>query len=265
MGIRWVIVISCCWLGAGGLLASRSMPDDAQGVPCLERLSRHQRLAPTLKKAQEALRRNDFPRARALCARILQAAPGHPEAHFLLALLGYRDGEFPAAVEHLERAEAGYADLDACWRQLLTEREKLRQAEREALRQYSASLPEVGEKSSCHGVVYDRHKTAAEEKIRSLGEGGAGRPDSPFMIPAEVRFQHGNALNRLGRLEEALAQFDAALTIDPRHLGAATNRIVLLWQSGRAELARRRLEEARQSGLVIDPGLAALVQGQSPP
>jgi len=261
MDKRWLIVISCCWLGAGGLLPSQAGPGDTPRAPCLERLSRHQRLAPAVKKAQEALRRNDFPRARALCEKILQTAPGHPEAHFLLALLGYREAQYPAAIGHIERAEAGYADLDSCWRQVLTEREKLRQAEREALRQYSASLPEVGEKSSCHGVIYDRHKTAAEEKLRALEEGGGKKSDSPFTVPAEVHFQHGNVLNRLGRIEEALTQFDAALAVAPRHQGAATNRIVLLWQSGRADLARQRLAEAQQAGLAIDPGLAALLRG----
>jgi tetratricopeptide (TPR) repeat protein len=69
----------------------------------------------------------------------------------------------------------------------------------------------------------------------------------------------GLCLALIGRTEEALASFDAALALNPRYVEAHLNRAVLLNDSGRTEEARSAFEMAEQLGKPDETGFPVMV------
>jgi tetratricopeptide (TPR) repeat protein len=69
----------------------------------------------------------------------------------------------------------------------------------------------------------------------------------------------GLCLALIGRQDEALASFDAALALNPRYVEAHLNRAVLLNDIGRSDEARAAFEMAEQLGKADDTGFPVMV------
>jgi tetratricopeptide (TPR) repeat protein len=69
----------------------------------------------------------------------------------------------------------------------------------------------------------------------------------------------GLCLALIGRPDEALASFDAALALNPRYVEAHLNRAVLLNDSGRSDEAREAFEMAEQLGKPDETGFPVMV------
>lgn len=69
----------------------------------------------------------------------------------------------------------------------------------------------------------------------------------------------GLCLALIGRTEDALASFDAALALNPRYVEAHLNRAVLLNDSGRTDEAREAFELAEQLGKPDATGFPVMV------
>lgn len=69
----------------------------------------------------------------------------------------------------------------------------------------------------------------------------------------------GLCLALIGRPDDALASFDAALALNPRYVEAHLNRAVLLNDSGRTEEAREAFEMAEQLGKPDETGFPVMV------
>jgi tetratricopeptide (TPR) repeat protein len=67
----------------------------------------------------------------------------------------------------------------------------------------------------------------------------------------------GLALAKAGQREEALAEFDLSLTLNPRYVDAQLNRAVTLSDMGRTEEAQRAFAEAQALGAVDHTGFPA--------
>lgn len=66
---------------------------------------------------------------------------------------------------------------------------------------------------------------------------------------AEERFAAGNTAYQQGDLAKAAAEFEAALQIQPSHIGSLTNLGVVYYQQGRLDAAATQFE----TGLKVDP------------
>jgi tetratricopeptide (TPR) repeat protein len=69
----------------------------------------------------------------------------------------------------------------------------------------------------------------------------------------------GLCLALIGRPEEALVSFDAALALNPRYVEAHLNRAVLLNDMGRSDEARSAFETAEQLGKADETGFPVMV------
>jgi predicted O-linked N-acetylglucosamine transferase (SPINDLY family) len=88
------------------------------------------------------------------------------------------------------------------------------------------------------------HAGDLEEAIRRLGDMLERRPDF-----AEGHYKRGNALNRMGRWQAALADYDRAVTLDPCYAKAFCNRGTVLEQLGQLGRALDSYERA----IALDP------------
>jgi len=88
-------------------------------------------------------------------------------------------------------------------------------------------------------------------------EGSATVPATSAPGPvgsAEENFAAGNAAYQQGDLAKAAAAFEAALQIQPSHIGSLTNLGVVYYQQGRLDVAATQFE----TGLKVDPNDAQL-------
>jgi tetratricopeptide (TPR) repeat protein len=138
------------------------------------------------------------------------AAPGDAEVHYLHGLVLFKLGRYGEAAGPLRRS----ADL---------------QPGEDALIKLAMAQGQTGDMAACLATL--------EEAARRL-------PGS-----AEVRAYLGTTLRTLGRVEEALAAYTAALDLDPDHVPA-------LWGLGLALGMRERYAEGKAAlrrAIAIDP------------
>jgi len=181
-------------------------------------------------------------RAELLCERVLQRAPGNPEALHLLAILRLRAGRTPEAIPLLRRAlqadENNVRILDALGVALLMV-EDYPQAEQEIRRMLALGVatPVTHMRLGIALAAQSRLNDAIpcfEQAVRR----------APDLIDAHYNL--GNALLQLRRPEDALACFRRALALNPDHVDAHNAMGRALRQLGRLDDAisayRRALE-----------------------
>jgi len=76
---------------------------------------------------------------------------------------------------------------------------------------------------------------------------------------AGIRFEEGRVLHRMGRLEEAVAAWNAALTLDPEHGPTHARLAAALYQRGEVPAARHHLDAARAAGAATPSALSFLL------
>jgi len=131
-------------------------------------------------------RAGQAPQAEAIYRQILEAAPNHPEALHLLAVLAYQRGQFTRAVELADKA----------------------------LRQQPDHVEAHGTRGSAL-VALERYQAAVESFDHALRL----RPDWP-----DAWNNRGGALHALNRYQGALHSFDQALRLRPDYAEAHANR-----------------------------------------
>ena len=96
-------------------------------------------------------------------------------------------------------------------------------------------------------AAWDREIDAAEASLRAVA------PDAPLSNAVERRVALGRVFADRGRLADALAEFTAAVSLDPRRLDVHVLRGLALHESGRTAEAIAAFRAAR----AIDPGNTA--------
>ena len=207
--------------------------------------------------------RTDLARGRLLEARrgfegILRQLPDHSEAHFHMARLAYAASDFLGALAHLEVAERSLADLDRRYREEVAALKAQAAAEEAAMQTSLDHLTSVADPTGCSAPLFmvKRQALAYLEGRKSP----LHARENPFGLPAEYPFLRGNALYRLGRREEALAQFRRALALDPVHAPSWTNLLALLLEARDFGTARQELARSETLGLRLPPALRQAIQ-----
>ncbi len=221
-------------------------------------LGRLPALNPMIEKARKNLALKQFPQVVQDLEPCLRQVPNHYEAHFLLAQVSYEGRDFQGALAHLLIAEQNLVDLS-----------KLFQAQMEAIRvqddldlmEAEANYDQLGARgvdpSACSGVLYRIRKRAIEEV--EARKGHLHDWEKPFEVPAPLYFLHGNTLYRLGRRDEARAQYRLAVATDPSHANAWNNLLALHLEARDPSQARADLERAEAARVVIRPELKQAV------
>ena len=138
-----------------------------------------------------------------------------------LGAIQYRRGNVVGAIQHLEASRA----LDGLNYGALT-----------LLARAYAQTGKNREAGNAYGAAAD------------LQESGA--PSAPKVADPSTRYNQGVVLARAGRLSEALAAYDKALTLNPHYVDALLNAGAIQFQQGRTDAAITRF----QSALEIQPG-----------
>lgn len=163
------------------------------------------------REAGRALNRRDFRRAHELCLKTLAAEPDHADAFFLLGMIAAEHGNFGKALELVDRAIARsipspeyLAQRGRCLIALQRPREAF-EAALEALR----LAPRDALTLDTIGVVMTRagaYAEAVEPLRRAVARDGTK--------PA-YRYNYAAALQFVGDLSAAEAEYRAALALDP--------------------------------------------------
>ncbi|MBP7147953.1 MAG: tetratricopeptide repeat protein [Acidobacteria bacterium] len=195
-----------------------------------------------------ALRAGDIPEARRRFESALAAVPSFPEAHLGLGQLAMQDRRFADALAEFTAARDGYVTLRARLAELESAR---RAAQEDEIGAIEKRLREFDGRSERRGPRTAR----LEERLRALRTAGPGAavPD----VPGDISFCIGNALFNLGRLDEAVRNWEIAAGTSPRDPMIHNNLAVGYWKQGRLEAAAAALRQARQLGYRVSPELQA--------
>ena len=221
---------------AVGLPRSRSGADRGSTGPPLKR---------ELRKALSHHRAGRPQDAAALCWRILDEQPDHPDALYLLATIAHRIGNPAAALALIDKA-VRLAPARARYhndRGAILQRQGSIEEAVAAFDDAIAIQPEHADAHTNRGVGLLRLERA-EEAIAAHDEALRIRPDH-----AVAHLNRGAALRRLGRLTEAIAAYDQALRLRPDFAQAHNNRASALQDQGRLDEARA----AYQAALGVEP------------
>jgi Tfp pilus assembly protein PilF len=217
----------------------------------------------TLAKAEKLLKKHQAAAAEASLLKCLEGVPEHYEAHYLLALMEGERGVYPAAIGHLERAEAELERLAGLCRAWQEQHALEETAERELVSGEATQESVIQSNCRAAGSKID---TGLLDREAGLGPQSGPAPFDPkrFEVPAAYFFAHGNFLFKLRRWPEAAARYRLAVERDPRLAAAWNNLLSSLLLAGQADEARSWLERAGQAGVAVNPGLRREVEKTAP-
>ena len=173
----------------------------------------------TLQKGAQLHQQGLLAEAETLYRKILETAPGHPDANHLLGMIERQAGRNEQAVEWYSRAIQANPDVAAYHGNLGNAFKDLGRLE-EAVSSYHKALaikPDFAEAHSNLGSTL-KELGRLDEAVASLHKALAIKPDF-----AVAHNNLGNSLKELGRLDEAVASYRKALAIQPDYAEAHSN------------------------------------------
>lgn len=228
----------------GGARAASAQDSDAAIF------QRYRSLDATVERAGRSVGAGRFEEAHNLLQPCLQKLPDHFEAHFLLARIAYEARDFEGVLAHLEVAERSLAVLSRRYRDLMDYlRARIEVEEQTARSSLDAVSSRVTDPTSCVAPFL----AALEREIEAVQarKGPLHDHENPYGVPASHRFLRGNALYRLGRRDEARAQFRQAVAADPAHANAWNNLLALHLEAKDPVSARADLQRAEAARIAI--------------
>jgi tetratricopeptide (TPR) repeat protein len=247
-----------------GILAVVASILPAAEVGDISIFQRYTALNPRIAQAGQAVTARRFPEAHRLLESCLQKVPDHFEAHFLLARMAYEDRDYAGALAHVETCERSLADLDRRYRAEAADLKAQDAAQEQAFRDDLSELNARGSNDPgwcCEDLLLNKKNTIGSLEAK---KGHLYDRENPFAVPVADRFLHGNCLYRLGRRDEALAQYRLAVQADPTHANAWNNLIALLLEARDLPSASAELARAEAAHVVIQPERRKAVLGISP-
>ena len=264
------------WPHLHGRLLETAEPARALGLAD-EALRRNPRFAPALAlRARVIEGMGDDDGAEAAWEALRDAAPGSVEAPLALGRRRLRRGDlagaraaFERVVEELPSSAAGWTFLAQVARRLGDPEGAARAAARARTAARSASLGSTADPDPLLVAVEDLRADRRGREARARRAAASGDHDGAEAIyrrlvgeqpgSADLHYNHGNALARLGRSEEAEAAYRTALARDPDSSAAMANLANLLARSGRD----READDLYRRSVAADPSHVPTLLGAS--
>ncbi len=240
----------------------------AQDNRDLALMSAYTALTPHIERARTAFRKDLPDKARMEILFCLERLPEHQEAHFLMAQVLYKKGDYAGALEHVRAAEEGYLRMAkavaALEQQKLKNKSQAMDVLNEELEDIAAADAAVKNRGSC---TPDRFAQALQEsKEEMIKEQEARATVDPARdigpVPAPYLYLHGNVLFMLKRTAEAETEYRQAIRKDPDFGETYNNLINILYAGGRVDEARAVLAQAEAHKAKVHPELKRAVLGQ---
>lgn len=215
----------------------------------------------------QALQSGNVNKARRIYRTALEISPLFPEAHLGLGQIAMRERDFGSALDSFRDASAGYRLMGGSLFELRMER--FTEARGKLAVHRSRLVAMTGELDRLTTTDGGRRQIRATvsrlqaEIVRTEGliqQLQAIEPPTSDMadpVPGEVHFYIGNALQRMGRVDEAIESWNRCAERTPSFPLVHYNLAVAYWQLDRPEEARRSLTRAEELGFRGNPGFRA--------
>lgn len=209
------------------------------------------------KRGAEALRLGNLNRAEDLFRRAVEYYPDLPDAHMGLGHVAMARQSFEEALRAYARARDCYDKMNAELRAAQVETYRRAQEERWALEDLRRQIESPTSAVKLAPSRLAMKLADIEQRTRALGHVAPPSVAAMLDVPGEVHFHIGNALFRLGRLDEALAEWEVAREKTPDFGPLHNNLAVLYWKKGRLEEARESVARAESLGFHVNPAFRA--------
>lgn len=200
-----------------------------------------------------AFESSNLKKARLQFEKALNVVPDLPDAHLGLGHVAISENRYEDALWEYEAARDSYPKLGA----LLFDIEMKRFQElRNQIPRLQQDLMMI-QRGDLPMSSSDQRMRISEiqQRIRDIEKMPTPTPDTVGDPPASIHFFVGNALTRLGRWEQAVESYEAAVAADPKYGQAYHNLAVAYWRAGRVEDAMNSLNRAKELGATVNPNL----------
>jgi tetratricopeptide (TPR) repeat protein len=203
-------------------------------------------------KGVEFLKKGSLAKAQKEAASSMEIFSDYSGGHLLLAMIRFREGNYPAGLAEIEMAKANFAAIKEFY--AISYQDYINRLREQ--RDFTASR--LAEPGLDPILTREAEIKLAEidEKLRDW------KPTMGLDIPAEYHFVHGNILYKMNRFDEAQGFYLAAVQADPRHTNAYTNLIGIYLTRGDAANALKYLQQAEGAGVTVDEKLKKAVLGR---
>lgn len=203
------------------------------------------------RKGAKALQSGNNAQARDFLTKAVNTLADFPEANLLLGNMAIQEKRYELALEHYESARRGYSTLGDVLFDLRMERYRDTQEE---IRNYRDQLVVLRDPKVKVGNR-ETEIVKIEELIRKLGLVRPPSPEEAKEPPGEILFYVGNAQFYLGRVAEAVVEWEGCARKSPDFPLVHNNLAIGYLKLGRAQDAANSLARAEQLGVQIHPGL----------
>lgn len=177
-----------------------------------------------LEKGIVALNQGKFAEARSFFEKVQKMAPGHPEPHYLLAVVAFREQKIPEAEAGLKNALnlfPKHSGANALLGRILLQRNEVPGA----IRAFEAALTEDASVWENHALIANAYMSN-QQYARAREHAGRALEQSAGRIP-QLRILLADALAHLGEKEKAASELEAFLASHANHAAAPQARALL--------------------------------------
>jgi len=186
--------------------------------------------------------------------KCIKRMPEHSGAYFFLSQISDKKGNLDKSLEQIEKAKENFANMTKIKTNIeqlyIFELREQKSQKEERIRELRMSLPNVApqDRGAVEGAI-----GAIEGEIGTINSRLTTPIPSPEEIPADLFYFHGNIFFKLRKFEEAYAQYQEAIRINPKYGDAYNNLANLYYISKQYEKALECLNQAEASGTEVNP------------
>jgi tetratricopeptide (TPR) repeat protein len=208
------------------------------------------------RKAVIHQQRGEVAKARLLLTKATGTLPGFPEAHLSLGNIAFLEEQYDEALRQYEAARHGYVDLQHLHYSLQADRHRDATEQIQQLREAILMIKSGRVKYPQPDLKIFELESYAQnlERVKPPDRPEAGQE------PSVLSFLIGNTLFHLGRLPEAIEQWEACAGRTPDFPLVHNNLAIGYLREGRIDQARASLLRAESLGVAVHPGLKREIQ-----
>ncbi len=235
-------------------------------------IERFKRANPDYLEGAKLFAKGNLDKAEKKLMEAIKIMPEHADAYYVMAQIHLMRKAFPEALATITTAKNNYAATAKFHTYTYQEYLERLRDQKKNLEDRRALLQEALSRRPISKGDPDMERGRMESTLQALIQNIStidSRLSSPipptFEIPADYYYIHGNALFRLGRTPEAVAQYKEAIRLDPVHGNAFNNLALVLFSQGNYQEALDCLAQAEAAGVKVNPDFKKAVEAKVGP
>lgn len=201
-------------------------------------------------KARKLFLNEKYTKAEKLLEKCIEIYPQHANAHYLLAQIDYKRGEFSEALESIEKAKSHFEDFINM--HIWFKKQNLKNLA-ESMDQLQSEL----EFKQLEGRIENIRNALADTsvQIKEAREDYTNFVASTEKMRADYYYIHGNIFFKMKDYTKAVAQYSEAIKINPKHGNAYNNLAIIYFSAKQYQKALDFLNQAESHGVKVNPKL----------